>query len=334
VEQQTWLRVGNGLLTEEYRRRYEMRIIVSQSVEHSHKAVKITSLRHVDGHVSSGASALCRLPKRLLGSKAPTIMQGEARIPWTIGIEPLPCHADPHDHGIVIPADGLQGIGMTATHERRVKQETSRLEARHNARELAGRFCIPSGEQAFRHSYLALQTQGVNGTADNRIDIDRVGGASQSRSGRSRSPKSSSPQLPKDAVGIHDPRHRPPALSKAREMAEQVDRRDVKGLSDRSKPVKRRQEIAAVIASRWAPYMHHRQQRMRRRIHSAEIWGPSFQSQRDSSLYSPQPRSEFLVDNPFSEDIGECLVCRVTSGIPGQFRQLVQCARLSLSGKP
>jgi hypothetical protein len=106
-------------------------------------------------------------------------------------------------------------------------------------------------------------------------------------------------------------------------MAEQVDRPDVEGLSDRREPIKRRQKIAAAVTSRWAPYMHHGQQRMRRKIHSAEIWGPSFKSQRDSSLYVPQPRSEFLVDNSFSEHIGECPVCRVTSGIPRQLRQLI-----------
>ena len=62
---------------------------------------------------------------------------------------------------------------------------------------------------------------------------------------------------------------------------------------------------------------------MRRKIHSAEIWGPSFESQCDSSLYVPQPRSELLVDDSLNEYIGECLVSRVTSGISGQLRQLV-----------
>jgi len=104
------LRVGNGLFAEEYRRPYEIRIIASQSVERSHKAVKIISFRHLDGHVSSGASALCGLLDRLLNSGAPTVMQGEARLPRAIGIEVLPCHADPHDHGIVVPADGLQCV--------------------------------------------------------------------------------------------------------------------------------------------------------------------------------------------------------------------------------
>lgn len=258
-------------------------------------------------------------------------MQGEARIPRAIGIEPLPCHADPHDHGIVVPADGLQCVGLAAAHDRGVRQKPGFLQARHNARELAGRFCIPTREQAFCLSYLALQAQGVDGTADNRINVDRVGGTGQSRSRQSCSPKPSSPQLPKDAVGIHDPRHRSPALSEPREMTEQIDRRDLKGLSDRSEPIKRRQEIAAAVTSRWAPYMHHRQQHMCRKIHSTEIWSPSFESQCDRSLYVSQPRSELLVDNLLNEDIGECLVCRVPPGIRGQLRQLGQCARLSLS---
>ena len=73
--------------------------------------------------------------------------------------------------------------------------------------------CIPSGEQAFCLSYLALHTQGVNRTADNRINIDRLGGTGQSRSGRSCSPKPASPQLPKDAVGIQTTPATGPQLS-------------------------------------------------------------------------------------------------------------------------
>jgi hypothetical protein len=117
------LGVGSGLFAEEYRRADEIRIIVSQPVEGSHKAVQIISLRHLDGRIRSGASALCRLLERLLNAGAPTIAQGEARIPRAVGIEPLPCHAYPHDHGIVVPADGLQCVGLTAAHDRGVGQE-------------------------------------------------------------------------------------------------------------------------------------------------------------------------------------------------------------------
>jgi len=69
--------------------------------------------------------------------------------------------------------------------------------------------------------------------------------------------------------------------------------------------------------------MHSGQQRVCRKIHSTEIWSPSFERQCDRSLHVPQPRSELLVDNSFNEDIGECLVTRVTSGVSGQLRQPV-----------
>lgn len=70
---------------------------------------------------------------------------------------PFPCHADPRDHSVVGPTDGLQCADLTAAHDCGVGQEPGCLHAGQYARELAIRFCISGGEQALCLSYLALQ---------------------------------------------------------------------------------------------------------------------------------------------------------------------------------